>query len=142
VVAGTVGTARPDWAPRVCLVESGGCGLTRSFELTDPALPGYAPAVWVAGDPAEEVTLRWEIWDEAGGWRSGVPTETVNPLGTGIDPDAPPDPGDLATIELPFADRVGQMVLSAVHTYRLEGDTADREARSNLLVVNLFEAGP
>lgn len=126
------------WAPVICFVHDGECLNSVALAIGSDALGEFSPpSVWVAGDPSVTVTLQWEIWERAQGWQEHPDTLDTNPASIGIDPDGD-IPGSLPTIALPFADRVGQAVLYAVHRYTRESDDAQIVVRSNPLLVSLF----
>jgi hypothetical protein len=141
VLPASVDIQRSDWAPRICFVFGATCAQSLTFDHEDPDLDSFTPHVWVVGDKEETVTLTWEIWDAADGWRSHGETAEASPLGLEIDPENPPPMDQLAEIDLPFKNKVGQAVLYAMRSFRLPGDACDREVRSNPLLVSLYGTG-
>jgi hypothetical protein len=133
---------RPDWAPRICFVHNGECSVSMSFVRDTPNLAALELHVWVAGDPAKKVALKWDIWHRETGWTTedaSVPESS--PLGTTIDPDTPPPDNELVALDLPFSDKPGQAVLYAIHYYKAPGEDADRPMRSNPIMLTLYKAG-
>lgn len=134
VVAETVDTESPRWAPRICFVTDGACARSLSFALDSPALATAALAVWIAGQPGTPVDLRWETWGNQGFEPAGTPIPTS--VGTpGIDPEAAAG-APTTNAKLPFTDRPGQAVLYAVRTATI--DSGATELRSNPLLVSLY----
>jgi hypothetical protein len=136
----TVETARADWAPRICFVRAGDCEQSLAFEVGSTDLDDFEPRVWVAGDSASTVTLAWEQWTPTGWTREGLPTLNVTPHSQAIDPDDPPEPGDLPLMNLPAADEQAQFLLYAERTFTPAGGGAPRTVRSNPLLITLYEA--
>lgn len=155
---GEVDTARLDWAPHLCFVlgeeTQPRCVESLGFEADSDALKNFTPNIWVAGDIAETVSLRWEVWDPASGWRSKGASKDVQPVTTGIDPDNPPDVGDLAAFVLPFdpeggpvddppefSPKVrGQAAVYAERQYTRPSDGAVLTVRSQPLLISIHEA--
>ena len=140
-VAVTVNTAVEGWAPHICFVYSGTCAYSLAFELQSDALGEFEPAVAVVGEPGSSVTLRWDQWKSDAGWvtaATGVDTQAAT---LSLDPE---QAAALATtsVDLPFRDAAGQAVLYAVREYTRASDGATLSARSNPLLVTLYEAAP
>lgn len=145
-----VDTSVRAWAPRICFVVDGGLRQVLGFVLDDPDLAGYEATVWVAGEAGANVTLQWELWDQAEGWRTAsspvLDTTAIGPeIGAGYDL-----PATLATIALPFAEAADpddsadpannprQAVLYATREYTPPGASAAVAVRSNPLLVTLY----
>jgi hypothetical protein len=126
------------WAPAICLVHQGGCVTSLRFALDSPALTAFTPQVWVAGPAGEPVTLVWEIWDSAQGWRAAGAAQAAAASGETLDPDKA---AEAATVSfpLPFKDHAGQAVLYAERGYVRAGDGAALKVRSNPVLVNLYQ---
>jgi len=137
VTARTV-SAEGDWAPIVCFVAGGACAQSLSFALGSPALA--APFhVWIAGRPGSSVSLCWDIWDAASGWRLAGAGVAATAGTAAIDPDTVAS-APLFAIPLPFTDHAGQAVLHAERSYTRPSDGAALTLRSNLLLVTLYGA--
>lgn len=119
VRARTVDTAPTDWQPAICFVESGACAANLTFLSTDPALAGFIAQIWIAGDTAATVTLRWERW-EASGWTGVPPSVAAQPVTAGIDPDNLPVAGDLVGIGLPDTSSPGFWILFAERSFDIQ----------------------
>jgi len=127
-----------DWAPIICFVLHGVCAQSVSFPLgsTELAVPFQT---WIAGKPGEAVSLLWDIWDAASGWRrSGAPVIAAATT-PAIDPEGAAS-ATLFAMSLPFNDHVGQALLHAERTYTRLSDGAVLTVRSNLLLVTLYGA--
>lgn len=146
-----VNTASSSWAPRICFVTEGDLSQVISFEIGDPDLTGFEVSVWIAGEADSPVTLQWELWDEAVGWRTAeTPTLAATASGPGIGVGYNV-PGSLATIALPFPDpsdpsdasdpanNPRQAVLYAIRDYTPAGRTTPISVRSNPLLVTLHQ---
>ncbi|MEM9292172.1 MAG: DUF4255 domain-containing protein [Acidobacteriota bacterium] len=140
-----INTAESTWRPRLAFVETtiDGPRATEVLTLELPLAPGFEPEVWVAGEAAANVTLRWEIWDTQDGWRRFEPMggePVVQASGPLLDPEAAAGAVTVAA-PLPVTDAPGQAVLSALRSVqRPDGSTV--EVRSNPLLVTLHGAGP
>ncbi len=140
-----VDTGREDWAPRICFVDAGACAESLSFDLDTSPPPPSQVEVWVAGEVAvsspPEVTLSWQIWDAQEGWRSHDAVVMTDPTTGIIDPQ---DAGSAVTetVDLPFDDQAGQMVLYATRGYTRGSDGAELTIRSNPVLINLWESAP
>jgi Pvc16 N-terminal domain len=139
VAATRVDVRRGDWVPHVCWVIGGSCRYALTLPLGSAALQALQPLVWIAGVPGEQVTLRWETWSAAGGWRPG-PSAAAPVGGPAIDPNAAATAPTTA-VTLPFEDRAGQATLHAERTWT-RPDGAPVTLRSNPLLVTLHEEEP
>jgi hypothetical protein len=139
VTAVTVATTSADWTPRICFVRAGACEQSLAFEVGSPELDSFEPRVWVAGDVDSTVTLAWEQWTPTGWTREGLGTQDVAPVSDSIDPDHPPEEGDLPFFDLPATDEQAQFLLYAERTFTPAGGGAPRTVRSNPLLVTLYE---
>ena len=93
----------------------------------------------IAGRPGEQVTLRWETWTAADGWKPG-PTVNAPVSGSVIDPDAAAT-APATAVTLPFDDHAGQAALRAERSWtRPQGGQVT--LRSNALLITLHEAAP
>lgn len=137
VMAPTVG--RPDWAPAIAFVDGGTCAFSLGFVLGSAELAAFTPRVWLAGKGGEQVSLRWETWDTAGGWRTEAAAVTATITDTSIVPAAAATASTTA-VTLPFTDHVGQMMLYAERSYIRPGDGAVLAVRSNPLLISLSAA--
>ncbi|MFY0568251.1 DUF4255 domain-containing protein [Archangium lansingense] len=141
VLAGAVEVSREDWAPRICFVVDGVCAQSLTFQVGSPELAAFQAEVLIAGAPGSKVELRWQAWDAQSGWSdAGSPVEVTVRV-PAIDPDAP---GSTTSVNLPFTNHAGQLLLYAVHTYprAADGGTGPTlEARSNPLLISLFKEG-
>ena len=140
VIASTVDTRAPDWAPQICFIHNDECLHSLVIEADD----AFTPMVWVAGDPSETVSLVWEAWDSSGWSEVGTPVG-VNPFTTGIDPDdipaaSPPDFPVELTLPLTLAPEknAGQALLFATRSYSPLPDDPPREVRSNPLLISIY----
>ena len=138
VVVRTVNTDRPDWTPRLCLVDGEECAESLSFAVGSPELTAFTPHAWVAGLPGSPVTLRWESWEAGMGWTAlsdHVDTEATSEV---LDPAAA---GSAVTVDapMPFKDKVGQLVLYAVRNAARFPDGLAIHVRSNPVLINLYE---
>jgi hypothetical protein len=138
VIVRAVSTDRPDWAPRLCLVDGGECAESLSFEVGSPELTAFTPHAWIAGEPGSPVTLRWESWEAGTGWTSLSNHVDTQATSQGIDPAAA---GSATTVDapMPFKDKAGQLVLYAVRSAKRFPDGLAIEVRSNPVLINLHE---
>lgn len=137
VEAGEVPVEVESWAPRICFVRGGRCFQSIALSLSGGDVNGFnPPSIWVAGDSAATVTLRWQIWDSVTGWHDHPATLAVQPVSSGIDPDGT-IPATLSNFALPFNNHAGQAVLYAVRQYT-RSDGAVVQVRSNPLLVSVF----
>jgi len=137
-----VDTGREDWTPRICFVHAGACAESLFFELGSDELAGFTPAVWIAGEEGSQVTLVWEVWERAHGWRRHGESTPANATTSVLDPSAA-DTAQTTSLPLPFNDRAGQAVLYAARSYTRAGDQGRPDPaaiplRSNPLLVNLY----
>jgi len=141
-----VSTANPQWIPHLCWVHQGVCGYSFSFDITSPEFAAFSSAIWLAGDPGEDVDLVWEIWDAAG-WRSVGAPITVQPFSSEIDPDnlpsAPGFPLAVANpITVPAGQNAAQGMLYATRQVVLTAGQPAVEIRSNPLLLSLYRPAP
>jgi hypothetical protein len=137
VPAMTPPIGREDWAPAIALVHRNACASSLSFALGSAELAAFAPRVWLAGKPGESVRLHWESWVSTSGWQSAG-ADSVALIGSrGIDPDAAAS-APVESLTLPFADRVGQLLLYAERSYVRASDGARLSVRSNPLLISLY----
>lgn len=148
VPAQTVETADPAWVPATALVFGGALHRTLSFDVDAPSFAGFAPEVWVAGDPAETVDLVWQAWRETGWETVGAP-QTVSPATQDIDPLNIPAalPGFPVPAPLPEALGPGetslQLTLSAERQVtRFDGGPVETLRSAPLLITLWREAAP
>lgn len=135
-----VNADREGWAPAICLVYQGACHQSLSLALGSGALAAFTPAVWVAGENGSEVSLEWEIWDSADGWRAAGDPTAATATGPVLDPAAAAD-AVTSVVALPFSDHAGQAVLYARRRYTRGSDGAQLTVRSNPVLVNLYGGG-
>jgi hypothetical protein len=128
-----------EWAPAICLVHEGVCVESLSFALGSAALTAFTPHVWVAGPGGTAVTLVWEIWDHALGWRTAGGTQSTIASGEELDPANVAD-ATTASFALPFSNHTGQAVLYAERSFTRASDGAALKVRSNPVLVNLYQA--
>ncbi len=133
----TVATTLEDWAPAITFVIDGRCTSTIVLALESPELAALDVHVWIAGAPAAGVTLSWEVWDRAAGWRPDGVSVAAAAAGPTIDPAAVATAATTA-VTPPFVDRAGQAVLYASRTYVRASDGASLSVRSNPLLINLY----
>ena len=138
VIVRTVNTDRPDWTPRLCLVDGGECAESLSFAVGSPELTAFTPHAWVAGLPGSPVTLRWESWEAGTGWTSLPNHVDTQASSVVLDPAAA---GAATTVAapMPFKDRAGQLVLYAVRDAERFPDGLAIQVRSNPVLINLYE---
>ncbi|HEX3130747.1 MAG TPA: DUF4255 domain-containing protein [Thermoanaerobaculia bacterium] len=138
VIVRAVSTDRPDWTPRLCLVDGGECAESLSFEVGSPELTAFTPHAWVAGLSGSPVTLRWESWEAGTGWTSLSDHVDTQATSIAIDPAAA---GSATTVAapMPFKDKAGQLVLYAVRSANRFPDGLAIEVRSNPVLINLYE---
>jgi len=136
----TVNTSVEGWAPRICFVVGGQAAQSLSFQVGSGELSAFTPSTLVAGAVGAPVTLEWEVWDAAAGWRAGGATASTTIARASLDPEALPT-GDEVSIALPFKDHPGQAVLYARRTYARGADGVQVQVRSNPLLVNLSAEG-
>jgi hypothetical protein len=138
VIVRAVSTDRPDWTPRLCLVDGGECAESLSFEVGSPELTAFTPHAWVAGLPGSPVTLRWESWEADTGWTALSNHVDTQATSTVIDPVAA---GSATTVAapMPFKDKPAQLVLFAVRDAKRFPDGLDIQVRSNPILINLYE---
>lgn len=127
-----VDTGRPDWAPAIRFVDAAG-RLQLSLALVPSALPAHLPLA-VAGAPGSEVTLAWQRWDRASGWRD-LPADGGAPLQ--VDRASFDDGWTAHAVALPL-EGAGQAMVCAVRTWQ-DGPGAVLQARSNPLLVSVSE---
>lgn len=137
VVAHVVDTRDESWAPRISFVGAAGCTEFAAFTLGSQELTDFAPRVWIAGENASPVRLRWEIWDAQLGWRAGGTDVNATATGERLDPDAAATAPTTA-VTMPFKDHKGQAALYAERTFQRGADGAQLTVRSNPLLVNIF----
>jgi hypothetical protein len=126
---------REDWAPRIAFATPGGPAQVMSLRAGDPDLNELKLRVLIAGAAGAPVTLSWDVWDPAAGWRAGPAAGAARAAFAAIPPGAVS--ADLtAQVSLPFTGTAGQAALYATRSYR-RGDGAALEVRSNLLLVTL-----
>lgn len=140
VMARTVGTDRPDWAPRLCLVDGGECAESVSFAVGSPELDSFTPQAWIAGLAGSPVTLRWESWEADTGWTVLPDNVDTQATSTVLDPEAA---GAATTVQapMPFKDRPAQLVLYAVRDTARFPDGLAIQVRSNPVLISLYEEG-
>jgi len=139
----SVDTSRSDWAPAICFVYEDACVQTLSFVLGSSALEAFKCNVWVAGEAGAEVTFHWEVWTGDTGWTALDPVSVPGSMigSAELDPDSI-DLTALASVSAP-ADvllRSGQAALHVERVYRRIPEEPERIARSNVLLLNLYEA--
>ena len=130
-------TGNEDWAPALAFVQNNGCALSLLFAVGSPELTTFTPQVWVAGQPGATVDLRWESWEASSGWQQVTPATSVVITDSGIDPEAAAG-ATTVSLALPFNDRPGQLLLAAERTHTRSSDGAVLRARSNPLLVTLY----
>jgi hypothetical protein len=123
-----------EWAPQVAFATSVGLVETLALQLGSPELAALQLRVCIAGIVGAPVTLAWEAWDVAAGWR---PAGTDQPAIAAFAqlPDDAAATG--VVVQLPQATAAGQAVLYASRqTTRSDG--AAITVRSNPLLVTLY----
>jgi hypothetical protein len=137
VTARTVSTDRPDWTPRLCLVDGGECAESLSFEVGSPELNAFTPHAWIAGLPGSPVTLRWESWEAGTGWTALSDHVDTQATSVVLDPAAA---GSATTVDvsMPFKDRPAQLVVYAVRDATRFPDGLAIQVRSNPILINLY----
>lgn len=130
-----VDTALADWAPAIRFVDAAG-RLQLSLSLARSATPPHL-LLAVAGAPGSEVTLAWQRWDRARGWRD-VPADGSAPLP--VDRPSFDDGWTAHAVALPL-DGAGQAMVYAVRTWQ-SAPGAVQQARSNPLLVSVSEGAP
>ena len=144
--AARVDVADPQWAPRIAFVYQGSCLQSLAFDVGSQAFADLAHLdVWLAGDPAAEVELTWEIWSPGAGWVPVGAPIAAHPFGAGIDPGRIPAsqagvfPLELAKpFALPAGDNSGQAYLQARRSFALYPGGPTLTVRSNPLLLTLF----
>jgi len=131
-------TEREDWAPAAALVYQDALVQSLSLSLADDTINQFTPRVWVVGKPGTEVTLRWELWDAEEGWKSHPDQTDITLHETQLLPEQLPQ-ASVHTLQLPFKDRPGQLVLYAERRYQHSSDEHPISKRSNPLLINLYE---
>src|SRR4051812_4933011 len=131
------------WQPRICWVVANTCQLTLAITSAEAAT--FAPHVWVAGDPAQEVELVWETWRPDTGWADSEDAPVLaNAFSTAIDPDNIPSPLPGAFPAQPplpaiFAGvTASQAVLYARRTVIVTPGAPAQTIRSNPLLISIF----
>jgi Pvc16 N-terminal domain len=138
VAAEAVDTRLEGWTPLICFVRKGECLQAVALVVGSAELSDFdPPSVWVAGDPAAIVTLRWDTWTASSGWSEAGESQGVSPVTAAIDPEGA-IPSGLPIMKLPFTDSKGQAVLYATRTYTRASDDAAVTVRSNPLLVTLY----
>jgi hypothetical protein len=137
----TIDTGVADWAPRIAFVHGGRAAESLAFAVGSPELAAFVPRVWIAGEKDSPVSLSWQIWDSAEGWRPQGDPVAAAASGPVLDPDQAAS-ATTEPLDLPFTDRAGQAVVSASRVFTRVGDGASLTVRSNPLLVNLFEVSP
>lgn len=130
-----------DWVPAICLVRQGRCATSVALALGSAELAAFTPQVWVAGPSGSPVTLIWEVWDSALGWRSAGPGIDTTASGEDLNPEQAASASTVSS-PLPFTNHSGQAVLYAERSYVRPSDGASLTVRSNPVLVNLYQAGP
>lgn len=137
----------PNWQPQLCWIHQNVCSHTLSFDIDGPEFAAFQAQIWIAGDDSQNVSLRWDIWDTAQGWRSvGVPVVAA-PFSLTIDPDNIPTsiPGIFPAsfpmplpVDIPLAESAAQGLLYATRSVILVAGQPAVELRSNPLLLSLY----
>ncbi|MBA3014606.1 MAG: DUF4255 domain-containing protein [Proteobacteria bacterium] len=130
-----------DWTPAICLVCQGRCVASLAFALGSAELTAFTPQVWVAGPSGSDLTLSWEVWDSALGWRSAGPGVNVIASGEDLNPEQAAS-ATTVSVPLPFKNHSGQAVLYAERSYVRPSDGVSLTVRSNPVLINLYQVGP
>jgi hypothetical protein len=129
-----VDTSAAAWAPRIAFATPAGLVQSVSLALGSPELAALQPSVYLAGEIGAAVTLIWEVWDAAVGWRPGG-TDQRATVGWSRLPEDTAAPGIAVT--LPSTTTAGQAVLYASRTIAPPTGPAI-QIRSNPLLVTLY----
>jgi hypothetical protein len=141
----TIDISRPDWVPQICFVEGGSCRQTLSFDVESSDFATFTPRIWIAGDPAEEIDLIWEVW-KSDGWAQSGPIIKRFPYSKEIDPEGMPSttatfPAELVLpLSLGVDEFSGQAILYAVRQFTPVASDEPLEVRSNLLLISFYRA--
>jgi len=140
----TVDIDSPRWAPFICWLYLGECAHTLSFDIDSAEFAAFTPRIWLAGDPAQNVDLIWEIWDSTG-WRSTGTPQAATPFSTTIDPANVPTavPGTFpldvtVPVSIPAGENAAQAMLHATRSVTLVPGQPAVEIRSNPLLISLY----
>ncbi len=148
----TVNPSNPDWSPALCLVYDGACTQNISFMFGSDELNALASVVtWVAADPDKlsELTLYWEVWDEANGSVRSEANPQIDMAETEIDPD---NVGTAQTVTInlpspiegvafkspPSQGNVKQATLFVERDYQKYEGGPTWTTRSNLVLIHLY----
>ncbi len=129
---------RDDWAPVAAWVYESTLAQSLSFAIGSDSLSGFSPQLWIAGTLGTDVTFVWELWEAGSGWQRDDSDGTGTIADQQLDPDKIAQ-AQLIELALPFKDRPGQLVLYAEREFIRAGDGHPQRARSNPLVINLYE---
>jgi hypothetical protein len=129
-----IDTRALDWAPQIAFVSPTGLIQSLSLRLGSPELRALQLSVCIAGEVGAAVTLTWEVWDSASGWRPGG-TDQAATVGFALLPDDSAATGVPA--QLPSTTTAGQAVLYARRQVTHVNGAAIT-VRSNPLLVTLF----
>lgn len=141
----TVDISNPEWVPAICFVYDGTCCKSLSLDMESSGFASFKPEIWLAGDTASEVSIKWERWD-SGGWQdSGTPV-TATPFSESIDPETIPGVDDSfpLTLTLPSlsssSESSAQFLLYAVRSVERYSGGPVIEVRSNPLLISLYRS--
>lgn len=137
----------PLWRPQICWLHLGQCFHTLSFDIDSPEYASFVAQLWIAGDSAQTISLHWDIWDPAAGWRSiGSEFDRV-PFASTLDPDNVPQtivgvfPAALPQpipVDIPPLQNAAQGLLYATRSVIIDPNKPAIEVRSNPLLLSLF----
>lgn len=138
ITPSAIDTSAVDWAPQIAFVTASGLVGSLPLALGSPELAALQLRVAIAGAVGAAVTLTWEIWDAAAGWRPGGTDQPATVAVAQL-----PDDGTATgvTVQLPSTTTVGQAALYAARSFT-RSDGAQLTVRSNPLLVTLFQGAP
>jgi hypothetical protein len=142
-----INTNDPQWQPKICWIHQNNCHHTLSFDIDSPEYAAFIPQIWIAGDASENLSLAWDIWDPALGWRTVGAAFAATPFNQGINPDDIPQsipntfplplPAPLP-LDIPAAENAAQGILYATRSVELIAGQAPVTIRSNPLLLSLY----
>ncbi|GAB4191929.1 MAG: hypothetical protein Tsb002_21190 [Wenzhouxiangellaceae bacterium] len=138
----------PRWTPSLCWVYQGECAQALSFDVDSAAFAAFNPAIWLAGDPGDNVQLVWQTWDSANGWQNAGAPQAAQPFSSFIDPDQiPPAQAGVfpRAVVLPIALAPGETAAQAqLHATRLINVPGQGPLiiRSAPILISLYRSAP
>jgi hypothetical protein len=137
IASRAIDTSALDWAPQIAFVTASGLVGSLTLALGSPELAALQLRVAIAGAVGAGVTLTWEIWDPAAGWRRGGTDQPATVAVARLSDDG----ATSVVVQLPSTTTAGQAVLYAARAVTRSAG-AQLTVRSNPLLVTLFQGAP